>query len=234
MDTNTPAQRRPFSVPSPRVTPLRWGIILLAEAASVAVLLLVDSRFISVPIYTFVPLLTLVFLARDMLRASLRLPRLRHIFLGVGLGMAALLVTMGVATLLQGVMATAGNPMNAVLASQGLGQNLVTLFLNVIQLFGEEVMTFVVFMPVLQVCGRFLKGERAPTVIAWVVSSVVFALVHLPTYGYNVVQVLLVIGVARMILSLGFIFTNNLVVSYISHIIDDNVIFIFTIIAASM
>lgn len=234
MNTEQAVKKQRFWMPAPAVTPLRWLIILLVEAVSVGVLLLVGNRLISVPVFTFVPLAALIIFAKDMLKSSIHVPKFSHIMLGIGLGIAALLITMGVAFLIQSVIATTGNPMSVTLSSQGLAQNLFTLFLNLIQLFGEELMTFVVFMPVLQFFHHYIKKGKAPLIIAWVVSSIVFALVHLQTYAYNVIQVLLIIGVARMILSLGFILTDNLIVSYISHIVDDNIIFIYTMIVAAI
>lgn len=234
MKRDTTQKRRRFNVPAPNISATRWLVILLLQIAATAVLFLVGNRLISVFVFTFVPLAALLALGRDMLKGSVRLPRFSHVLLGVGLGLAALLVSAGVAILVQNVGGTTANPITDILASGSLAQNLVTLFLSLIQLFGEELLTFVVFMLVLQICSRFMKAGTAPTVVAWVVSSIVFALVHLPTYGYNVLQVLLVIGTARMVLSLGFLLTNNLIVSYISHIIDDNIIFVFTMIAAAM
>lgn len=234
MKRDTTQKRRRFNVPAPNISAIRWLVILLLQIAATAVLFLVGNRLISVFVFTFVPLAALLALGRDMLKGSVRLPRFSHVLLGVGLGLAALLVSAGVAILVQNVGGTTENPITDILASGSLAQNLVTLFLSLIQLFGEELLTFVVFMLVLQICSRFMKAGTAPTVVAWVVSSIVFALVHLPTYGYNLLQVLLVIGTARMVLSLGFLLTNNLIVSYISHIIDDNIIFVFTMIAAAM
>ena len=233
--TQEATQKKPrFSIPAPHVSASRWLIILLAQAVATAVLLTVGNRIISVPIFTFLPLIALLLFGREMFKGSVRFPKFRHVLLGIGLGFAALLVSLGVSILFQSVMSTTGNPITDVLTSGSLAQNLFTLFLNLIQLFGEELLTFVAFMLVLQVCSRFMKSGTAATVIAWIISAIVFALVHLSTYGFNVLQVLLIIGVARLVLSLGFIFTNNLIVSYISHIIDDNTIFIFTMIVAAM
>ena len=234
MTQETAQKRQRFIIPAPNVSVSRWLIILLAQVVATVVLLTVANRIISVSVFTFLPLIALLLFGREMFKGSVRLPKFRHVLLGIGLGFAALLVSAGVGFLFQSIMNTTSNPITDVLTSGSLAQNLFTLFLNLIQLFGEELLTFVAFMLVLQVCSRFMKSGTASTVIAWIISAIVFALVHLSTYGYNVLQVLLIIGVARLVLSLGFIFTNNLIVSYISHIVDDNTIFIFTMVVAAI
>ena len=51
----------------------------LVEAGATTALLLIGNRFISVPIYTFAPLATLILLARDMFKGLVRLPKFRHV-----------------------------------------------------------------------------------------------------------------------------------------------------------
>lgn len=62
-------------------------------------------------------------------------------------------------------------------------------------------------------------------VLAWVITAVGFGLVHLPTYDWNVVQCVLVIGGARIILTLAYIRTKNLWVSTGAHVINDWTLF---------
>ncbi len=222
-----------FQFYNPHLAAWRWAVLAAVEAVALGVLLFSGVRVAGAAVFTFAPLIALLLLAPDMLRKNLRLPTWRHVLLGLGLGVSALLVTSGVAILVMSLVETTANPINDVLASQSLAQNLLTLLVALVQLFGEELLTLIAFMGVYQLCSRFWGG-KAPGVVAWVVSSVIFALVHLQTYGFNVLQVLLVIGVARMVLTLGYMITKNLAVSYISHIVDDNTIFLFTMLTAAL
>ncbi|WP_439487097.1 CPBP family intramembrane glutamic endopeptidase [Blastomonas fulva] len=56
---------------------------------------------------------------------------------------------------------------------------------------------------------------------AWLVSAIIFALLHLPTYNWNIVQCVVVIGSARFVLTLAYVWTKNIWVSTGAHIIND-------------
>ena len=70
--------------------------------------------------------------------------------------------------------------------------------------------------------------------LAWLLSAVPFALVHLPTYQWNVLQCLLVIGTARLVLSLANIFSRNLWISTGAHVLNDWALFGLGLFAAAM
>jgi membrane protease YdiL (CAAX protease family) len=57
--------------------------------------------------------------------------------------------------------------------------------------------------------------------VAWLLSAVVFGLLHLPTYDWNLVQCLVVIGSARLVLTWAYVWTKNIWVSTGAHIIND-------------
>jgi hypothetical protein len=61
-----------------------------------------------------------------------------------------------------------------------------------------------------------------------------FAAAHLPTYGWNVVQTLSGVGVARLILTLPYIMTRNLWVSSGAHVLNDWTMFSASLLRASM
>jgi membrane protease YdiL (CAAX protease family) len=48
-----------------------------------------------------------------------------------------------------------------------------------------------------------------------------FGALHLPTYGWNWIQCLVIIGGARLVLTLPYIMTRNIWVSTGAHIIND-------------
>jgi hypothetical protein len=49
----------------------------------------------------------------------------------------------------------------------------------------------------------------------------VFGALHLPTYDWNLVQCIVIIGTARMVLTLAYIVTKNIWVSTGAHVIND-------------
>jgi hypothetical protein len=90
------------------------------------------------------------------------------------------------------------------------------------QMLGEELLTFLPFLALLAFChDRLGFGRNASVVIAWLVSAAAFGLVHLPTYNWNFVQCLVVIGSARLVLTWAYVWTKNIWVSTGAHVIND-------------
>jgi membrane protease YdiL (CAAX protease family) len=108
-------------------------------------------------------------------------------------------------------------------------------FINSIpQLIGEELITIVPFLAILYFCHSKLDfGRNSSVIIAWLLTAIWFALIHLPTYNWNLLQCLLLIGGARLVLTLAYIKTKNLWVSAGAHIINDWTTFGLAIIGAS-
>jgi membrane protease YdiL (CAAX protease family) len=67
--------------------------------------------------------------------------------------------------------------------------------------------------------------------IAWVVTAIWFGAAHLPTYDWNVLQCFLVIGLARIVLTLAYIRTKNILVAFGAHLLVDWAIFTVTLLA---
>ncbi|MFE5294277.1 type II CAAX prenyl endopeptidase Rce1 family protein [Isoptericola sp. NPDC056618] len=68
-------------------------------------------------------------------------------------------------------------------------------------------------------------SRRSSLVLAVVVSTLLFAALHLPTSGWNVLQCVLVIGTARVILLVPYLLTKNLAASATAHMVDDWALF---------
>lgn len=100
------------------------------------------------------------------------------------------------------------------------------------QLVGEEVITIV---PMLALLTWFVRGRgwsrRKAIVVAWLLTALLFGVLHIPTYDWNVAQSILIIGTARLVLSLAYLVTANLWVSAGAHILSDWMIFIAALLA---
>lgn len=219
MEKERTLKPKTFELPeTPKLTPVQWLVLLLVTAASFACLLLLGrlSRIPAVLIFVFVPLITLAWMKRDIVKTFIRKPSGRDIGIGIGFGFISFGVSFVIARLITlfGQTVT-GNPIFTLFSEQPAQ----TVVATVIQLFGEELFTLIVFLFFVQVFESCLK-KRSSIIVAWVLSSVVFGLVHLPAY-HNLVHVLLTIGVSRIILTLAFLRTKNLTSSYISHMVDD-------------
>jgi membrane protease YdiL (CAAX protease family) len=114
------------------------------------------------------------------------------------------------------------NAANAQLAELDAAGRILYFAKTIPQLFGEEVITLLPFLALLQMFTRGLGlGRKSDIIGAWLVSSVIFGLIHLPTYDWNLIQCLVIIGTARMVLTLPWIMTKNIWVSTGAHILND-------------
>jgi len=80
----------------------------------------------------------------------------------------------------------------------------------------------------------FGVGRKGAIIGAWLITSVLFGLIHLPTYDWNLIQCIVVIGSARMVLTLPWIMTKNIWVSTGTHIINDWLLFTTGLLGAGL
>jgi len=98
--------------------------------------------------------------------------------------------------------------------------------LDVIQLFGEEFLAILPFLACLQWLYRYNPKKRTRAVwLALLISSLLFGILHLPTYNWNLVQCLVVIGLGRIVDTLAYVKTKNLWVTYLMHLLYDTIFF---------
>lgn len=134
-----------------------------------------------------------------------------------------------VGLLMTRVMELAPNNSVADLATAGTAELLLFLPRTFIQLIGEELITILPLLAVLWLCvSRFGLSRRRALVIAVIASTLLFAALHLPTYGWNVVQCLGTIGTARLVLTLAYVLTRNLWVSVTAHVANDWSLFLMS------
>ncbi|MDI9914991.1 CPBP family intramembrane glutamic endopeptidase [Rhodococcus sp. IEGM 1379] len=144
----------------------------------------------------------------------------------IGFAVLNIAATFVLALIVQSIFGTAAND---VLEGAGEAGGLGTLAFYVgtfFQLIGEDVFTIIPFLAVMYFLFAKAKFSRQNAILpAWLISSLWFAAAHLPTYDWNFAQAFVVIGGARIILTLAYIRTKNLWVSSGAHIINDWTLF---------
>lgn len=204
-----------------------WLIILGSVAAAFAALTMLPLR--TFPL-NLAPVLLFVAIPLIALRATTG-PHWTILFRTVGLKQVGLMVAFAVLTLvasfiaalvLSQVMDFNQNPVSDAMSAMTGWQFAGTLAATVPQLLGEELLAVLPFLAILWLCVSQLGlSRRSGIAIALVISSLIFGAAHLPTYGWNWVQALVVIGTARVMLTLAYVVTRNLWVSAGAHIIND-------------
>gem|GEM_PF-266233 len=222
------------------ITTSQWRIVF----ASVVVAFLVLSfgldafkgdaaSFIPRILFVVIPLGTLAVVADKHWTAIFRKVRVRDVAWMVGFGVLNLVVTMGVGFFTIRLFDQASNAAS-VMEKSPFG--MFSFYAGTgIQLFGEELLTILPFLAIMQLCTRrFGLSRKAAVLWAWGVSAIFFGLVHLPTYHWNLLQCLIIISIARLVLSLAYIKTKNIWVSTGAHIVNDWVLFTLPLVASML
>ncbi|MGE8225358.1 MAG: CPBP family intramembrane glutamic endopeptidase [Stenotrophomonas sp.] len=150
----------------------------------------------------------------------------RDVLLMVGIAVLNLVVTLLLGALVTGLHHGSANPLFQSLGQADPSTRAMTFGAMVPQLLGEELLTILPFLALLWcLAARFKLKRHTAVVLAWALSAIPFALVHLPTYEWDLMQCLLIIGSARLVLSLGYLFSHNVWVSTGAHVINDWTLF---------
>lgn len=204
-----------------------WGLVLLAVAVGFASLYLPVPagpwRIVPAVLFPLIPLCALRVVAGPGAWSALfRWASARDIALAVGIAVLNIAVTFAVAAVFTTWFGASANPANAALGQASTADRVLFFAASVPQLLGEELLTILPFLALLSWLGGSVGLSRRWAVLsAWLLSALPFALVHLPTYQWNLLQCLLVIGSARLVLSLAYLRSGNVVVSALAHVIND-------------
>ncbi|MCU0922619.1 MAG: CPBP family intramembrane metalloprotease [Burkholderiaceae bacterium] len=186
-------------------------------------------------LFVLIPLAALAKVAPGHWKAIFGRVGWREIRLMFGFALLNLVVSMSVGGLVRAFADVTPNAATALLSGMDTAGRIAFFAKTLPQLLGEEVVTILPFLAVLTLLSnRFGVGRKGAVVGAWLVSSLIFGLIHLPTYDWNLVQCIVIIGTARMVLTLAFILTKNLWVSTGAHVINDWLLFTVTVLGAGL
>lgn len=179
-----------------------------------------------------VPLTVFYLITNKKVTTLFRKLRWRDARVMISIALVNLLVTIALGALFLNTLGADTNTAIGALKDLSNHERLLFFVQSLPQLFGEEVLTVLPFLAFLHFSYRYLGLSKTRSVLlAWLLSSLVFGLVHLPTYNWNWLQCIIVIGSARLILTLAYIRTKNIWVSTGAHIVNDWVIFSLVMIA---
>lgn len=220
-----------------------WLIVLLSVAMALGLLVAPQLRlgdrwgvFLPALLFCGVPLAGLALVAGRRWTALFHRLSLGQVGWMVGIALLNLAITLLLGWAVSGTSHhLSPNPVFGLLAASDASGQLIRLAAMVPQLLGEELFTILPFLACLWLLHTRLRMDRAASVIAaWLLSSIPFALIHLPTYDWNLLQCLVVIGGARLVLSLAYLATRNLWVSTGAHVLNDWALFGFALWASHL
>lgn len=236
MRSPSPQDRRdfPFYAGAPvGLSGLQWLVVLAGVVLAFYFLTASWARpsppwgmWIPALLFCTVPLATLALVAGRYWTALFRRPTGRDLLMMIGIAVLNLVVTLLVGALVTGLHHGSSNPLFQKLGEADTTTRALAFAAMVPQLLGEELLTLLPFLALLWCLATCLKVQRRTAVVlAWILSTIPFALAHLPTYHWDLMQCLLIIGSARLVLSLGYLFSRNLWVSTGAHVINDWTLF---------
>ena len=115
------------------------------------------------------------------------------------------------------------NPAETALAENPTVLQFLLLVLRLfIQLWGEELLTILPLLALLWLgTQKAGMGRKTALIMAVVISSLLFGALHLPTYSWNFATCLLILPVTRVVLTLAYIRTKNILVCFLIHFLFD-------------
>lgn len=173
-------------------------------------------------VFVGLPLVALALAAPGRWQAIFRRVGWRDVLLMFGIAILNIIVTLVVGALLKTYGTVSANA-GVAGAADLEGARLASFFAKVgLQMLGEELLTILPFLALLSwLYGKFGMGRNSAVLAAWLLSAIIFGLLHLPTYNWNILQCVLVIGSARLVLTLAYVWTKNIWVSTGAHVIND-------------
>jgi membrane protease YdiL (CAAX protease family) len=220
-----------------RITGPQWLFVMLTVGLGFAALVAAPpalqspaGQWVATLLYVGLPLVGLAIVAGRHWTRLFRKVGGHDVLLMFGFALLNIIVSAAVGYVVSTLHGAKPNPVLAGLGALGTGE-LVTVFARAaMQLVGEEVMSVLPFLALLYALHSVVGLSRTAAVVgSCVVTALLFGAAHLPTYGWDWLQCLVVIGTARVMLLLAYLWTKNLWVSTGAHIITD-----FTFFALSL
>lgn len=207
-----------FADQPPTISGSGWLMVLVATAVGFAALGTpmpfednILTGWLRSVVFVALPLFALARAAPGRWRLIFRRVSFRDVLLMLGFAVLNIIVTLSVGALLMKFGTVSANA-GVAGAADLEGMRLASFFAKVgLQLFGEELVTILPFLAILTwLHNKFAMGRTAAVLSAWLLSAIIFGLLHLPTYNWNIIQCLVMIGSARLVLTWAYVWTKNI------------------------
>lgn len=210
-------------------TGAQWALLMLAVALGFVALtahipLFTDrfGQFIPAILFTAIPLAALAWITPAHWTALFRKVGAREVGWMLLFAALNLLITAAVGWAVVANHGAHTNPAFAMISGKG-AVDVILFFLRTLpQLLGEEIITILPMLAIMAFLHQRLKLPRVASILlAWLATGLMFGAIHLPTYSWDFLQCIVVIGCARLVLSLAYLKTKNIWVSTGAHVIND-------------
>ena len=204
-----------------------WPFVLFGVAVAFVALTQIDvagftASFLKSVLFAGIPLATLFLVVGHHWTALFGPVGLTQIGQMLVMALATIVVSLVTALVVSWLLPVAPNPLAVSMEDMETGSFVLLLLPTLPQLVGEELLAILPFLAILWfVTARLGWSRRIGILLALIGSSLLFGAAHLPTYDWHWGQALGIIGMARVVLTLAYVWTKNLWVSAGAHIVND-------------
>ena len=205
----------------------RWTVLLLSIVAGFMLLEFLPERsfqeqLLARLLFVGIPLGTLIWTTGRHAKAFFGPIGAREVLIAALAALLAIVASFTAALVVRQFSPVTSNALAVGVAEMSLSGLVLNLLSAAPQLLGEELLTILPFIALLQFAtARVGLGRSGGIAVALVGSTLVFCAAHLPTYDWNWAQCFGVIGASRIVLTLAYILTRNLWVSTGAHVLTD-------------
>jgi membrane protease YdiL (CAAX protease family) len=193
------------------------------------------GTFIPAILFPLIPLLGLSWVSKGNAKSLFGRVGFREIKLMILFALLNIFVTFVVGGIVKITVGAHANPAIATANQLSSGDLAIFLSKTAVQLVGEEVLTIIPMLAILHwLVARVGMNRSRALFLSWIGTAVLFGLLHLPTYHWDFVQCVVIIGTARLVLSLAYIKTKNLWVSSGAHILNDWFLILINVLLSSL
>lgn len=217
----------------------KWALIILSCVAGFAILIFYPAgtdlqALVPRILFLAIPLAVFIGFTGRYWKTLVKKPTAMDYLSMLGFWLLNFAVSAGIGIVVMAVFGANANPATNGLIEGGPVQIIAFYVGTGIQLLGEEIFSILPFLGITYLLFTKAKLSRNTSVIlAWLITAVGFGAAHLPTYGWNFAQAFLIIGVARLVLTLAYMRSKNILVSFGAHVLNDWVIFTLALVAAA-
>ena len=97
--------------------------------------------------------------------------------------------------------------------------DVLTLIFNFLQIFSEEIFRIFVLLLIMYFIYKYTNDRKKSIILSTVFVLIIFGLLHVNTYSYNIIQILLLQGLGSIFEIFGYLKTKNLVIPIIIHLL---------------
>lgn len=225
-----------------RFTTWQWCLVLSGTALGFAALIAPLpwfregwGQFIAAMLFAAIPVAALAVATPQYWNTLFHRIRWSDIGVMVLIALLSLVISFAAGLLVMKLHGAESNPVFEAIATQSVADLQLFFLRTPPQLLGEELITMLPMLALMTLFhSRLGRSRRSAIVLAWLLSALLFGALHLPTYGWNFVQCFIVIGSARLVLSLAYLWTKNLWVSAGAHVLNDWALFGLFLLAARL